>query len=125
MEVDDDEAFATPPSHGTPTSSNPPGFHEEHRVYDDDDEAFQAALRASLEDVPPGFRIPSPPPRPERPPAPAVPEPAPPQPQVDIPQEEHEPDTETESETESNILEQPEEVSMEEMRRRRLARFGG
>lgn len=51
--------------------------YEHHRVYDDDDAELQAALKASLETVPEGFRIPSTPPRPQPPPVPipAVPNP--------------------------------------------------
>ena len=137
----DDEMYATPLEEEAPASvtaglrgepqeapaAAAAGFRDEHRVYDDEDAEFQAALRASLETVPAGFRVPSPPPRPQPPPA-AV---APPPPRAPPPQvaarepEEHE--IETESEAESNILDEPpaEQVSMEEMRRRRLARFGG
>lgn len=41
----------------TPSSPN-----EGHRVYDDEDEELQAALRASLQDVPPGYQPPPSPP---------------------------------------------------------------
>ena len=95
----------------------------QHRVYDDEDEELQAALRASLETVPPGFRVPSPPPVvPQRssqestPPA-QVPSPPPLQRQASS-------DIETESEADTAEAE-PEQLSMEEIRRRRLARFGG
>lgn len=116
----DEEAYYTPREASQSTS--PAATHREmHRVYDDDDAELQAALRASLETVPEGFRIPSPPPRPQEPPAVAPPHH--PSPSQKSP-EDH--DVETESEAESIIQEEsPAEVSLDEIRRRRLARFGG
>ena len=43
-----------------------------HRVYDDEDEEFQAALRASLQDVPPGYKPPPSPPAVRRRPPPGL-----------------------------------------------------
>ncbi|KAF8844289.1 Josephin-domain-containing protein [Paxillus ammoniavirescens] len=101
--------------------------HTVDRVYDDDDAEFQAALKASLETVPAGFTVP--------------PSPQPPLPRrltniplsnapVNVGRHTEESEIETETETdaeESNVTnsEEPREVGVEEMRRRRLARFGG
>ena len=57
-EDDDDYVVPTPPRHQFGQRS-----FEENRVYDDDDAELQAALKASLETVPEGFRLPSTPPR--------------------------------------------------------------
>ena len=50
------------PQAGSSSSPSPPQvsstLREQHRVYDDEDEELQAALRASLQDVPPGFQPP-------------------------------------------------------------------
>ncbi|KAF7793892.1 hypothetical protein EIP86_005014 [Pleurotus ostreatoroseus] len=117
----DEEAYHTP-REVSQSSSPAAAYHGTHRVYDDDDAELQAALRASLETVPEGFRIPSPPPRPQQPPAVAPPQNPPPSLQKS--QDDH--DVETESEAESIIQEDsPAEVSLDEIRRRRLARFGG
>ncbi|TFY72226.1 hypothetical protein EVG20_g798 [Dentipellis fragilis] len=96
------------------------------RVYDDDDAELQAALRASLEDVPPEFRIPDTPPPPQ-PGQPAVPAPtAAPSSVLSTEAESDETSTvDTETEAEAEAEPQEEQVSVEEMRRRRLARFGG
>ncbi|KIM69762.1 hypothetical protein SCLCIDRAFT_1208288 [Scleroderma citrinum Foug A] len=110
---DDDDYQPTPPAEPT------------IRVYDDDDEAFQAALKASLETMPPGFTLPpSPGPRPiERftgpPPAASLSE-----------QEAVETASETEydtscTESDAPREQEPERLSLEEIRKRRLARFGG
>ena len=127
---------------------------EVHRVYDDDDAELQAALKASLESVPEGFRIPSTPPRFEpsaplaasAPFAPLLPTqsssnslPNPNQatstnnmtarPIVDRTrsvESESQTDGEYQSETDVSGMEEEEvPVSVEEMRRRRLAKFGG
>ncbi|KAF9784337.1 Josephin-domain-containing protein [Thelephora terrestris] len=98
------------------------------RVYDDEDEELQAALRASLQDAPSGYQ----------------PQPFPPPSRRRIPEgltlsrkQTLAPDSETQStegetepesgsEMEGSFDESKEEqVSMEEMRKRRLARFGG
>lgn len=99
------------------------------RVYDDDDAELQAALKASLETLPPGFSLPQ------------SAQPPPPQrltnvtlgaePSTGQTVEESEVGTETETETDTGTdaegvsRETREEVSIEEMRKRRLARFGG
>ncbi|KAI0266700.1 Josephin-domain-containing protein [Gloeopeniophorella convolvens] len=107
------------------------------RVYDDEDAELQAALRASLETVPPGFRLPDTPPRAfPQPPAPPTASAA----QLphassaatredddgELDYEDNDVDTsvaETESDAHTPVPE--EDLSVEEMRRRRLARFGG
>ena len=131
----DEGGAATPHAASTPNpGQNPnPAWHQ-HRVYDDEDAELQAALRASLETVPAGFRVPSPPPIPT-PPAAAVsssqerereqrrsreaealvPPPIQRQTSSDV-------ETESEAESEGPQAVQP---SLEEIRRMRLARFGG
>ncbi|KZT72228.1 Josephin-domain-containing protein [Daedalea quercina L-15889] len=108
-----------------------PATYDEHRLYDDDDAELQAALRASLETVPEGFRVPHTPPNTARPlPSATLSAPAPPlvppsiqrQPSVASTQSESDTSIATESDSEPPPVEQ---LSMEEIRRRRLARFGG
>ncbi|KAI0812672.1 Josephin-domain-containing protein [Irpex lacteus] len=104
------------------------------RVYDDEDAELQAALRASLADVPPGFEVPDTPPRAAPPvsiPATSLPATSVPESSVgsnaSLPPPSQE-ETETESEADTTVGEEErerEQVSVEEMRRRRLARFGG
>jgi len=94
---------------------------DEPRVYDDEDAELQAALRASLEDAPEGYQ-----PRPESPPPRMVPPPtdrglSARLEKAETPDGE---DPETASETSSVVAPEEEKVTMEEMRRRRLARFG-
>ncbi|KAJ3558022.1 hypothetical protein NM688_g1160 [Phlebia brevispora] len=117
---EDDDLYQTPREQSEPASPTA-AYRETHRVYDDDDAELQAALKASLESVPAGFTIPSPPPRPQRPQ-----EVAPAQASVPPPTTQEEHDTETESEAEeSNISEEPPaELTLEEIRRRRLEKFG-
>lgn len=80
------------------------------RVYDDDDANFQAALKASLESAPSEF----------------TPLPVEPLRARQAVVEETENDEQSEADTSTIASEPPEEaVSVEEMRRRRLARFGG
>ena len=108
-----------------------PNTHTMHRVYDDDDAELQAALKASLESMPPGFTLPpsAPPPPPQR----LTNEPPSAETSAGQTVEESEAETETETETETDAegvsgetaQTTREEVSIEEMRRRRLARFGG
>ncbi|KAI0665903.1 Josephin-domain-containing protein [Trametes maxima] len=104
-------------------AQQPPAWHG-HRMYDDEDQELQAALRASLETVPEGFRVPSPPPviPPRLAPEPAAPASSTLQP----PPIQRQPSSEFETESEAESAEpEPEQLSMEEIRRRRLARFGG
>ena len=104
-----------------------PLTYDAQRVYDDEDAELQAALRASLETAPEGFRMPDTPPRTARPLPSAslsVPAPHPVQrePSIASTQSESESSIATESDSEPPQVEQ---LSMEEIRRRRLARFGG
>ncbi|EJD03337.1 Josephin-domain-containing protein [Fomitiporia mediterranea MF3/22] len=135
-------------SPGTPGSSSTPGttaaavpptqYEEVHRVYDDEDEQLQEALRASLRSMPEGFAHPSSPARrePSKPvsvPAPdslsaPVPVPAPESTNqatggVDSAGSSQQKSSEEELEDEPPAP--PAQVDVEEMRRRRLARFGG
>jgi len=119
---DEEEDYDTPPARINVHSTM-------DRVYDDDDAQLQAALKASLETVPPGFTLPP------------SPQPQPPQRLMNVAPsaetnttqtaEESEAETETETETDAEGVSGEtaqttrEEVSIEEMRRRRLARFGG
>ena len=92
------------------------------RVYDDEDAELQAALRASLEMAPEGFRLASPPPRVPSPTLPPISHPPPDQVEG-LPDDGFE--TESEAETASVVEEAAPQLSMEEMRRKRLAKFGG
>ncbi|KAI0793181.1 Josephin-domain-containing protein [Abortiporus biennis] len=130
LEDNDDEEPVS--GQETPPVIPPPLTHlgeDQHRVYDDDDAALQAALKASLETVPEGFKIPETPPRPQPPPLQQQPA-STSQPQVQpAPQVESSDSMETDdtasSDAESSIIaDEAPEVSMEEMRKRRLAKFG-
>ncbi|THH17732.1 hypothetical protein EW146_g3149 [Bondarzewia mesenterica] len=100
------------------------------RVYDDDDEQLQAALKASLESVPAGFRVPELPASRAfvQPPATSIPSAGASDQHVRTSSmAETETETESEPETGSEVPtgnEQKEDLNLEEMRRRRLARFG-
>ena len=99
------------------------------RVYDDDDAELQAALKASLETVPAGFQVPEFAPLAPAPPvAPVASGARARAPPVDEADASSATDTEPETEPDSEIGSAPEapqeDVSVEEMRRRRLARFG-
>ncbi|KAF7315642.1 Josephin domain-containing protein [Mycena indigotica] len=108
-EDDDDEHFRRAmeesQSVNVPQASVP-----QHRVYDDDDAELQAALKASLEEVPTGWVMPE-----DLSPQPDLPTNTNPEPVVES------------VEVEETVAQSPpvEEVSIDEMRRRRLARFGG
>lgn len=109
LEDDDDSEdsdYVPTPQPRIPYSTGP-----QNRVYDDDDANFQAALKASLESAPSEF-------------APLPVEPLRARQSV---VEETENDEQSEADTSTIAPESaPEEaVSVEEMRRRRLARFGG
>jgi Ataxin-3 len=108
-----------------PVPAPAPGAHvsalpyPSHRVYDDDDEELQAALKASLESVPDGFTIPDPPPLSVAPPPTSVSTPG---------TSSVSPDEDDEVASQASIDTSPvqeSQVSVDEMRRRRLARFGG
>ncbi|KAI0682487.1 Josephin-domain-containing protein [Cytidiella melzeri] len=109
---DDDEEYRQPLA----------PFRGDERVYDDDDAALQAALQASLADVPEGLTVPCPPPRATA--ALSSQSPA-------TPVQEGERDTEISSEADTTVADsedmevEREQLSVDEMRRRRLARFGG
>ncbi|TFK54471.1 Josephin-domain-containing protein [Heliocybe sulcata] len=116
-EVSEVNMADVPPSASTGWSTS-----EHPRVYDDDDAELQAALRASLEHAHEGFRIPEDQPA-QRPPPVASPAVAASVSSSRTDDEDSELETETDS---SSVAEAPEEqLSMEEIRRRRLARFGG
>ncbi|KAH7914112.1 Josephin-domain-containing protein [Hygrophoropsis aurantiaca] len=133
MELDDDEYH--------PTLRNLPGAEADRnliagsdRVYDDDDAELQAALKASLESVPHGFVLP-PSPLPQPPkrfvnppiPLPGSSSSGPNQPPKNNIQDdtESEADTSVTSASDAQPIPELESVSVDEMRRRRLARFGG
>lgn len=119
-----------PPIRPAPPSAPVGGSSGGHRVYDDEDAELQAALRASLESAPEGYvHPPTPPPRRPTLPTPSVS--APPEPPSSAPvSQESEPmqvegdedDTETERFTSPTPVEQT--LDVDEIRRRRLARFG-
>ncbi|KAG1752956.1 Josephin-domain-containing protein [Suillus lakei] len=114
LDEDDPEDLDYAPS---PEARIPYNMGQQDRVYDDDDANFQAALRASLESTPPEFI-----------PLPVLPLGTRPSPPFSTGVEDNETDSQTEADTSTIVSESeaPEEaVSVEEMRRRRLARFGG
>ncbi|OCH95115.1 Josephin-domain-containing protein [Obba rivulosa] len=116
---DDEEVMEVPP-----VQPSAPRSALYDRVYDDEDAELQAALRASLEGLPEGFTVPSTPPpvRPQPPPS----APAAPAPQMLAATPSRHEESEYESEAESVVEQAPAEaLSLEEIRRRRLARFGG
>jgi len=153
MEVDSDEEGYRPPvrphaplapganpvSLPMPVSAPPsalapmqPLSYPSHRVYDDDDAELQAALKASLENVPEGFTIPDIPPLPvASAPIPASstssnPVPSPPKRRgTEDDEVASEAGTSTTSTEASHSQPEEQNVSVDEMRRRRLARFGG
>ncbi|KAJ7045538.1 Josephin-domain-containing protein [Mycena alexandri] len=119
--LEESEASAHLEGHGRAAESNIAGemsveagmedlmpTHSSHygqstRVYDDDDADLQAALKASLEQLPEGWNLP---------------EQGPSEGSV------HVPDMHPAEEAESDVSEPPQDVSVDELRRRRLARFG-
>ena len=108
------------------------GLPSSTRVYDDDDESLQRALQASLETVPEDFVIPDvndrTPPR-----MPLVDDGTIPALEDVASEKGDEDDVETSSEADASVVSapsseahpEPEQVSVEELRKRRLARFGG
>ncbi|KAJ7901851.1 Josephin-domain-containing protein [Mycena olivaceomarginata] len=117
--IEESEASARLEGHGTATGSggpvdtdmedvvrSRPSHFAQERVYDDDDAELQAALKASLEQLPEGWALPE-----------------------EVPRQEYTlPDTVSQSSVEQPDPPSPppqeEEVSVDELRRRRLARFG-
>lgn len=98
-----------------------------NRVYDDDDAELQAALRASLEHVPEGWTPPveTPPMRPQASTSVVAPPLAP---SISHSQDDSESvmsDDTTPSSDAAILMPAEEPIDVEEMRRRRLARFGG
>ncbi|KAJ6586946.1 Josephin-domain-containing protein [Mycena vulgaris] len=83
--------------------------YTQDRVYDDDDAELQAALKASLEQLPEGWQLPE-----QMTPHESV---GPPDTSVNYSQPVGQPDM-------SEDIPVPEDVSVDELRRRRLARFG-
>lgn len=115
-ELDDDDSEDS--DYTPPTQAMPYNRGHVNRVYDDDDANFQAALRASLEHVSSEF-IPLPV-------QPLQTRQAPPPP-ISAAVEDDQIDDQSEADTSTIVSEQEaprESVSVEEMRRRRLARFG-
>jgi Ataxin-3 len=99
----------------TPPEVEMHSMGQQNRVYDDDDADFQAALRASLESAPPEFS-----------PLPVLQTRQPPSTHISTTAED-ETDNQSEADTSTIASEtgpSEEVLSMEEMRRRRLARFG-
>ncbi|GJJ06438.1 hypothetical protein Clacol_000630 [Clathrus columnatus] len=108
----DSESVPYTPDNALGLTSDNPGTYND-RVYDDEDSELQAALKASLEGLPEGFVIPSTPPE-QTATSSGFPSTIKTSTVVGEPARAEEPD---ESE--------PIEVNAEELRRRRLARFGG
>ncbi|EGO25284.1 hypothetical protein SERLADRAFT_414930 [Serpula lacrymans var. lacrymans S7.9] len=117
MEHDDEDEDYQPP-HSTYSRQN---TELSHTVYDDDDAELQAALRASLEDVPPGFSIPTTPPLHRT----AVPVSEATAPNALDAETVDETRSEAETSTAASESVTEESISLDEIRRRRLARFGG
>ncbi|RDB25080.1 Ataxin-3 [Hypsizygus marmoreus] len=119
------------PSSNTQQSTYPTAGHDVHeRVYDDDDAELQAALKASLEQLPEGWQLPEPPQQPSPAPPPVASQ-APLQGSSKTEGEREKEDVESvmSDETSTTNADNPSEapveaVSVDELRRRRLARFG-
>lgn len=131
-EDDDAKMEVDRPSEIPAASQNPyPSFSgSDHRVYDDDDAELQAALKASLEEVPEGWLHPDLDAVHPKPPTTAT-NVTPPASRTPAP-EQKDPETASILSEESDVVPSSdptavsaEEVSVDEMRRRRLARFGG
>ena len=125
---DDDESDYVPSVQRTPatTSFDP----SSHRVYDDDDAELQAALKASLESAPAGWTAPEfTSPAPVQPPLAPMPPAAVPMPPGHQIEEKIDSDDEVEdAEVPSSDPAQASPakvVDVDEMRKKRLARFGG
>jgi ataxin-3 len=123
-----------PPAHPVPPLPNAglgsmqPLSYPNHRVYDDDDAELQAALKASLENVPEGFMIPDIPPLPQPPVAASSSVPMQSAAATSSSSDRRgadDDDVASEADTSTEASQPEEHVSVDEMRRRRLARFGG
>jgi len=133
---DADESYAprvrrsNKPTTSLPAQSEPPPPREASRVMDDEDAEFQAALKASLEGLRQDYVPPATPPRrlvhTSQPP-PILREPPPRELPAELSDAE-DADSQEESSGKGKAREESpemEEVDVDEMRRRRLARFGG
>ncbi|KAG1890258.1 Josephin-domain-containing protein [Suillus subluteus] len=121
-ELDDDDDDDDPEDLDyvpSPQARMPYSTGQLDRVYDDDDADFQAALKASLENAPSEFTpLPVQPLRTRQAPSPHI--------SAAVEGNEIDNQSEADTSTIASESEAPEEsVSVEEMRRRRLARFGG
>lgn len=123
---DDDDFVMADGLHGQSSAigSHPPGGG--HRVYDDDDAELQAALKASLENVPEGYEHPELQPRP----TPSYPCPVSVPALSDAKDARSQTDTESVASDDTNLTESAaseataELPTLDEIRRKRLARFG-
>nr|XP_019044211.1 ataxin-3 [Kwoniella bestiolae CBS 10118]OCF23141.1 ataxin-3 [Kwoniella bestiolae CBS 10118] len=106
--------------------NGPTDFQFHSRSYDDEDEALQAALKASMDDLPPDWQAPPElPPKVEKPIL-KSPEPTAPAAPTQSPAQEKEKKREDEDIVEDEDEDVPaHEPSADEIRRRRLAKFGG
>lgn len=125
---EDMDEFVTPPTttQGLPSTAMPGAYSAQpaDRHYDDEDAELQAALKASLEQSGAGLTIPDVPAAPVR--APATSAPAPATAASNDEDEDEDSDEEEEQTPAPTAAEDKAEVAdPEEMRRRRLARFGG
>lgn len=117
-----DEAAGNQP-HSAPAFIPSAAYYSNDRVYDDDDAELQAALKASLEGVAPGFQHPALP-EPVKPTHTSSLQTTPPMPSAAA-LDKDETSSIASTESEAPVPEPTEELSIEEIRRRRLARFGG
>ena len=129
METDDDDDDYHPaPALLDPLPTDlqplPPLAGPDGRVLDDEDAELQAALRASLQSVPEGFVIPDSPPRPSAPPVFA-----PPVTMVGRYTQDSDVGSDADTSTSTEVSQagrgSEENVSVDELRKRRLAKFGG
>lgn len=127
---DGDEDYVPPAAPGPRQASLPDAVHPQpgymaHRVYDDDDAELQAALKASLEHMPEGFTVPEAQALPSAPPPPRAAAQAPTLTRQESVSSVSDAGTATSVGTEIDAEPvQEQKVDLEEMRRRRLARFG-
>ncbi|KAG8979456.1 hypothetical protein FRC05_008442 [Tulasnella sp. 425] len=130
-----------PPPSAMPSPTKPRVQPSASRHYDDEDEDLQAALKASLETAPPGFKVPDPAPVPSRSmsptkppanPAPVLTAGSPSKPGKAVAMEEEDDDEDEDDDDDEEMVSAPsspkeeeQPMSMEEIRKMRLARFGG